>query len=398
MKKSSIAVSTLVFLLLSFDAAQAQNKSAQNLIEGVEIIPLAVIRIQSGNPSLKAAGEDDASAGYENLSQRTAVNAIFDLGFQKTFKDGAVVFLNLEGGANTQKNAGANGISIAAWDKLTWYTHTEGISEMHITQKFLDDKLSLRIGKFWVHTEISVSGSGGDFDSNIFNADEVFLGKYGSYYGAAVKFEPLEYIYIGGQYQINDIDNVGWDYAAAEFGFKLHIKGNEGAYKIAYWTDNSLGLTKIDDGKRGASSGLVFTIDQNIKEGISFFARYGAPMSATEGNDTAIGNNGYSIFGLGFVVSGSFWSRTQDSAGIGFGQITLTGKAADWRFGSENDKSYKSETHFELYYSYKANDAISFVPSIQFIQNPMGGSVRDISDNSYIDSILAYSLRLMYNF
>ncbi|MDR0822439.1 MAG: carbohydrate porin [Endomicrobium sp.] len=396
----------VVFMFLGARSAQGQTKNIESIIKGIEIIPLAVIRFQSGDPAIKPVKEDDLSLGYENLGQRTAVNTIFDLGFSKTFEGGAVVFLNIEGSANTQEGAGAIGIPVAAWDQLTWYTHTNGVTELHLTQPFLDDKISVRVGKFWVHTEISQNEAGGDFDSNIFNGDEIFLGKYGAYYGAAVKVSPNEYIGIDAQYQVNDIDNIGWDYAAAELIFKLPIEGNEGNYRIAYWQDNAYGLKKIDNNgndKRAAASGLVITIDQKIIEGISIFGRYGMPISETIGNGTVIGYNAYTIFGLGFVFSGSLWARTDDSAGIGFGQIAHTGKAADWKFGSiggsgNDDKSYKSETHFELYYSYKASDAISFVPSIQFIQNPMGGSVQDASTLSYIDQITVFSIRLMYNF
>ncbi|MDR3048475.1 MAG: carbohydrate porin [Elusimicrobiota bacterium] len=368
--------------------------AAESLLKDLKIEPKVNIRFQSGNPSLVY---DEANDAYENRGQRTAVGALFDITFTKEFESGAVVLLNLQGNGNTQEGAKSNGVPISAWSGLNsgFWSADDGVnvSDLNISQPFLDNKISVIVGKFGTDTYLSANEAGEFFETNLFNPDPIFIGVGGDLYGLAVQFSPTEYIDIFASYQANDIDNIGWDYAAAELTFKLPIKGNEGNYRIGYWQNNESGQTLIDDdAKKAAASGFMLSIDQKIVDGVLLFGRYGAPITQTQLNTL-------NAFGLGFILEGSLWKRADDSVGIGFGIVSLAGKAADEKFGGNKDKNYQSETHFELYYNYKASDAISLSPAIQYIQNPQGGGIEDSTMlGSYVDSILIYGIRIMLGF
>ncbi|MDR0822629.1 MAG: carbohydrate porin, partial [Endomicrobium sp.] len=254
----------------------------ESLLSGLKIEPRANIRLQSGNPSIVYDEDNDV---YENRGQRTAVGTLFDITFTKEYESGAVVLLNIQGNGNTQEGGKSNGVQISAWSDLNsgFWSADDGvnISDLNISQPFFDNKVSVIFGKFGTDTYLSSNEAGEFFETNLFNPDPIFIGVGGDLYGLAVKISPIEYIDIFASYQTNDIDNIGWDYAAAELTFKLPIEGNEGNYRIGYWQNNESGQIKIDSGKNAAASGLMISIDQKIIDGVLLFGRYGAPITQT---------------------------------------------------------------------------------------------------------------------
>ncbi|MDR3244342.1 MAG: carbohydrate porin [Elusimicrobiota bacterium] len=419
MNKLVSAVLAAVLMLAGANTVFAQ-KTVDELLNGVQITPSAMIRYQSGNPVIM----ENENGDPENVGQRGALNAMVNIDFTKEFEGGAVVFLGFEYGANTQEGGSNEGVPISAWSDLGGYAAQpmESIAEFHVTQPLFDDKVSVTFGKFFVRAFLSENEVSEDFESIIFNEDKLYIGilnaDLDTLYGGAVKVSPLEYIDNSYQYQVNDIDKFGWDYNAVELTFKLPVKGNEGNYRIGYWQNNAAGLKKIekvnDDkdgleyGDRVSASGLAIDIDQKIIEGITFFGKYSMPITEAGSDDyyEYEYNNQYAIFGLGFIVNGAFWSRADDSLGIGFGQVSLTGKAADLKIidsKSNEENNYKPETHFEFYYNFKVSDALSLIPSIEYIGNPEGGSLidpkaTDPNKDSYIDSVFVFSIRAAISF
>jgi len=98
----------------------------------------------------------------------------------------------------------------------------------------------------------------------------------------------------------------------------------------------------------------------------------------------------------GIRVEGNRWTRKDDHFGIAFGQA-YPGKS--WRIeGDSLDpaiiRSADTESHLELYYSFKFNDHFTLSPNFQWIWNPYGldtnpSSATDLADSSTVQADLS---------
>ncbi len=70
-------------------------------------------------------------------------------------------------------------------------------------------------------------------------------------------------------------------------------------------------------------------------------------------------------------MSGRFWERDNDVAGVAYGQAILSDDYED-TLGNPED-----EGHFEAYYRITVNDHLAITPDIQVISNALGDGDSD---------------------
>ncbi|MFN8615144.1 MAG: iron uptake porin [Vampirovibrionales bacterium] len=143
-------------------------------------------------------------------------------------------------------------------------------------------------------------------------------------------------------------------------------------------TTNRVGLAggNTMDGSR--MDGFYGGINQEIYKGIGWFANASMTNSAggnfhLTSNNQILGNNNANVIAPRYAMSTGFQvpvslisdSRANDTIGLGYAMV-------GFHNNSEETLSKGNEHVFESYYKYQFTDAISVVPSVQFIFNRYG--------------------------
>jgi hypothetical protein len=160
-------------------------------------------------------------------------------------------------------------------------------------------------------------------------------------------------------------------YNAIEINLKFIENAN---YRLKFWQLNEVKV----EGKT-SPSGFSISFDQEITQGIQIGGRYGKVDSADSLPETSINNLSVKeAYSLAFQVSGSYWQRDLDTAGIAIGResyhtFSLSPKA----------------TISEIYYRYVLNDYIAISPAIQY---------QVYSDMEGLKDQFAYAIRARFSF
>ena len=175
-----------------------------------------------------------------------------------------------------------------------------------------------------------------------------------------------------------DWDNVFNDvFSIVELDFKPKIAERQGNYRIYGWFNGK----DHDDLKEPAKTkednyGYGVSLDQDITEIVTLFARYGWQMGRVSQVEHA--------WSAGLQCSGKFYGREDDTLGLAYGMAII---GDDWKdVDRGNGINTGDEHHVELYYNLKVNDHLNISPDIQWVKNPNGD--RD-NDNVWVLGIRA---------
>lgn len=157
------------------------------------------------------------------------------------------------------------------------------------------------------------------------------------------------------------------------------LKGNVRVYA---WTNGSATpYANVADPGTERQSGWGLSVDQQVTESTTLFARYG---HATQGNVRF--NQAASA---GMELSGSAWGREKDRLGIAGGWLSVShGFQADAPTldadGADGpDFGYApsaAERLAELYYAWQVNDHLALTPDLQWISRPgADGAAEDVT-------------------
>ncbi|MBR0564900.1 carbohydrate porin [Azoarcus sp. L1K30] len=164
-----------------------------------------------------------------------------------------------------------------------------------------------------------------------------------------------------------------------EYGRKAF--GLEGNYRLYAWRN---GQYEAFDGTSGKTTGWGASVDQQVHEDLTLFARYGQASSGRVAFDRALT--------VGAELTGDAWGRGAD--GLGFAWAWMR-SSRDFRDAAPLLSDYGfaasgAEQVAEIYYRWHINEQIALTPDLQYLRRPAGN--RDGQD------ITAFGVRALYAF
>lgn len=160
--------------------------------------------------------------------------------------------------------------------------------------------------------------------------------------------------------------------------------GLNGNYRIYGWANQNKHTDLLDSSKDDLSNqGFGLSIDQQISNDITLFARYGMQDKDVSKFDQ--------VLTIGGQIIGNGWRRANDMIGVALGASYVSDKYKEASVtidGYEADADY--ENYIEVYYRYWANQNMSISPDIQYIITPGGDDQKD--------NIFIYAIRMQLAF
>jgi hypothetical protein len=145
-----------------------------------------------------------------------------------------------------------------------------------------------------------------------------------------------------------------------------------GTYRLYAWTN---GRATGFDGSLQRQQGVGISVDQQVLDDLTLFARWGRLTKGQPRFDTALT--------LGAEWNGNDWGRGGDALGVAWGRLR-TAKAfaagsaivdadgdgvPDWGYTASG-----AETLAELYYRWNLGNGLQLTPSLQYIRRPGGNA------------------------
>lgn len=160
--------------------------------------------------------------------------------------------------------------------------------------------------------------------------------------------------------------------AQAEKQLRL-FGGLPGNYRAYAWS-RSQG-TELDGISTGKHSGIGFSLDQRVGDGVNVFARYGQLIKGQLPFDKALS--------VGSEINGSYWGRAADA--IGIAGSWLKASSAYRQLGGSGDLDGDGVADFtftpngaekvaEIYYRYRIAPQFEITPDFQWISRPGGNA------------------------
>ncbi len=160
--------------------------------------------------------------------------------------------------------------------------------------------------------------------------------------------------------------------------------GLNGNYRLYGWTNQNRHTDLLDPSKDDLSNqGFGVSIDQQLSNDITLFARYGMQDEDVSKFDQ--------VLTIGGQIIGNDWRRANDMIGVALGASHVSGKYQEASLtldGYEAGADY--ENYIEAYYRYWANSNLSISPDVQYIINPGGDKEKD--------NIFVYAIRMQLAF
>jgi hypothetical protein len=226
-----------------------------------------------------------------------------------------------------------------------WYAHTFELGEANT----LTATLGIIDPAFYVNQNAYANDEFTQFMNEVFvNSHNSFLPAYDA--GAVLiwKGGALTLAGVGMNVGEND-DGNGWNYYAAELGYRLDSALGEGNYRVKY-SGTSEDFLDPDGESEGRLQGLSLSFDQELGSVLGAFVR----MAWQEDDATVTYKAEYSG---GLDIKGTPWGRGEDNIGIGYAYLD----------GGNEDIDY---THvFETYYRFVVNDYLAVSADVQYMKD-----------------------------
>jgi len=355
MKKKNKLLIIGTFLLVSFNAAQAQVESNKNES------PLSFEASYIGDVVSNFSGGIKTGTTYLGLAN---IKAGFDTERAKWWK-GGTLFVNVgntHGGEPSANMVGDfQGVSNIEAGNLTflyelWYKQklgkfdiTVGLQDLNADFAASENGALFTNSSFGIHSSIADNVSPAIFPltalgANIkWNISDTYLWQTAIFDGTPDDYETNPY---NTHWKLSK--NQGY-LAVTEFQINRSlIKGKQGNYKLGvYYHQHN---DSIDAEQN--NGGFYFVGDQQINDKLSLFSQIG--LSPKKKNH----HNQYYSIGLNY--KGLFNKRPTDQCGIAIAHAGI------------HDNAVGSETAIELTYQFEINEYIYVRPDIQYVINPAG--------------------------
>lgn len=160
------------------------------------------------------------------------------------------------------------------------------------------------------------------------------------------------------------------------------LRGLAGAYRLYAWSNGrATPYANEFDARTERHDGFGFSVDQQVSQHLTLFARYGHSTRGQVKFDGA--------YTLGGQFEGTGWGRANDRIGLALGWLSpssefkVSAPVLDANADASPDFGFTprgAEKQVELFYSWLVNDNFRLSPSLQWISRPGGdGSVDDIT-------------------
>lgn len=167
----------------------------------------------------------------------------------------------------------------------------------------------------------------------------------------------------------------------AQYAGKV-LRGLTGAYRLYAWSNGrATPYANELDSRAERHSGFGFSVDQQVAQHLTLFARYGYSTHGLVKFDGA--------YTLGGQLEGAAWGRANDRVGLALSwlipsrEFKASAPVLDADADASPDFGFTpngAEKQVELFYSWQVNDNFRLSPSVQWIGRPGGdGSVDDIT-------------------
>lgn len=328
--------------------------------------------------NLTRNGEDSSNASYS-----------VDLEFEKSFEDCGMAFLHLEtgdgvGGGNDLKVF--SGLNRDADDSDSSVSVTEVWYE-HYFQNF---PLTFTFGKIDPTSYLDSSEYANDectqFLGEAFRNSPAIEFPDDSAFGFRLALEPTNFLDL----ELAAMDaNANWEnvfddvFFSGQVNFKPSFWKRPGNYRVYGWLNGKNHISWGDSSKtKKKNYGFGLSFDQELTNCLGVFLRYGwqNPKVYLDGSDLSLER----FWSAGFQIIGNRWNRAEDIFAFAFGEITPSGD-----YKTLGNLKAKSEKHFEVYYSYKANKRLSVIPDVQLVWDPYGGDASNGNKTIFVGGIRA---------
>jgi hypothetical protein len=279
-------------------------------------------------------------------------------------------------------------------DNNSWRDNHFTLSEIFYEQNLFDKKLVIDFGKLdptdFFDLNRYADSDTTQFLARIFNNSPVleFPSNAGGIRIAVFPFKWLElgYLAMAGTPNLRDLES--HLFHLGQVILKPEFNGRKGNYRFLLWQNNNdhtawKDLTRTHE----ASYGFSLSCDQEISDTVGVFGKFGwqdpkvynpnkraYPFSDNDPNPYINNFTLEYMWSTGLQVKGSPWGREHDFCGLGIGQVIPSKDMKTALSGTgDNKRSAKSETHFEIYYSFFANKYLAISPGVQLIWDPYGG-------------------------
>jgi carbohydrate-selective porin OprB len=238
-------------------------------------------------------------------------------------------------------------------------------------QELFKDKIYMAAGKLdlsnWFDTnEVANSGDTQFLSDALVGSENIPFPRKGI--GALLRFAPSDWIYfaLGSATAKSTATKVGLNKAfnsaffVNEFGLSPKFASLQGNYRFIFYLNHQK-LDLINDEEEGTKNndfGFALSFDQAISKHITLFMRYGF-------SDPKVREIEY-FWSAGSQIIEPIAGRKFDCLGVAFAQSVMSD---DYRTANEPDVG-RAETMYEVYYSWRLNEAMTLTPNVQLAINP----------------------------
>lgn len=249
-------------------------------------------------------------------------------------------------------------------DKIPIY-----IPELYLEQSLFSDKVLLVVGKLGLSDWFDANNAAESADTQFLSSalvNNLAVPFPAKGLGALISFVPYDWVYFqagaGTARAISSKTGLSDGFNSTlfinELGFSFKIKELEGNYRLIFYLDHEK-LERIDrKGERRDTLGYALSFDQEVTKRIVLFLRYGYA-------DEKIWDI-KRFWSFGVEVKEPIPGRKDDYFAVGVARSIM---GDDFRSINE-DTAARSETIYEIYYSYSLNSFIALTPSLQIIAHP----------------------------
>lgn len=338
---------------------------------------LGNLRIGVGATSVVQGSIDGAEVSGRG-NEQTDASWSFDLEVEAPIGENGLAFGLIEAGQGeglTDELSVYHGVNADAADGGS----TLSVIEAWYEQACYDGRVMVTVGKIDLSNYVDGNAIANDETVQFLNDGLVnslaieFPADNGA--GIHVGFYPNDWMELNFGWAEADAD---WEdvfdngFAIGEVNIKPGLLEREGNYRFYAWYNGS-DKDKLDGSGTGEDGwGVGVSLDQQITDNITLFARLGRQDDEVYEVETA--------WSLGVEISGAKWNRENDAVGIALAQAIL----------SDDISPDDTETLIEIYYSYALNSQVSITPDIQIIDSPGG------DDNN--DTVVVLGVRGQVNF
>ncbi len=241
---------------------------------------------------------------------------------------------------------------------------------LYLEQKFYEDKALVAAGKldltYWFDwNEVASSADTQFLSSSLVNNLAIPFPAKGI--GALISLTPYEWLYFQSgaataratstQAGVSDAFNSA--FFINELGLASKVASLKGNYRfIFHLTHEKQEYINSDEEKKN-TAGWALSFDQAVTQKITLFFRYGFADQKVSDIEQ--------FWSFGGQIMGPIPGRKFDCLGVGVARSIF---GNDFREANDPDLTSRSETMYEIYYSYNLNSSLILTPNLQIVTNP----------------------------